>query len=202
MLAELVTLDHLRGLANELAYDLSLGDRRRSDMGLVEASPDGVEGVDVDPLGEARFAAQQPFQLRAQRIGERVGESRQQHAGVGMCARQMSGAVQRDDGLTGPGRAGDARWPGVVAFHHLPLLWVQEDGPFLPGKSRARCSSSIFAMTRKRRSASGCSKGVAAGVAGREHARLAAGRQFEQCFGGFGGQVVRQRRAACPRLRS
>lgn len=103
MLAELVALDRVRGLADKLADDLSPGDLRRADMGLVQPDTDGVEGVNVDPLGEARFTAQQSFELRAQRIGERVGESGQQHAGIGMRARKMSGAVQRDDGLASAG---------------------------------------------------------------------------------------------------
>jgi hypothetical protein len=34
-----------------------------------------------------------------------VGESCQQHAGIWMCAGQISGAVQRDDCLAGSGRA-------------------------------------------------------------------------------------------------
>ena len=51
-----------------------------------------------------------------------------------MRARQMGGPVQRHDGLAGAGRTGDARRTGVVALDPLPLLGMQEDGPFLPGE--------------------------------------------------------------------
>ena len=44
----------------------------------------------------------------------------------------MSGAVQRDDGLAGARRAGDARRAGVVALDPFPLLGMQEDRPLLP----------------------------------------------------------------------
>ena len=33
----------------------------------------------------------------------RVGEGRQQHAGIWMCTRQMSSPMQCDNGLAGPG---------------------------------------------------------------------------------------------------
>ena len=58
MLAELVTPDRTCRLAHEFGYDLAVGNCRLSDMRLVEPNTDGVERVNVDPLGEARFAAQ------------------------------------------------------------------------------------------------------------------------------------------------
>ena len=60
---------------------------------------DGVERVDVDPLGETRLAAEQPLQLGVQRVRQRVGERRQQHAGIGLRSRQDDRPVQGDDGL-------------------------------------------------------------------------------------------------------
>ena len=99
MQAELVTADGTRGLSHQFAHDLAAGNRRLPDMRLVEPKTDGIERVNVDPLGEARFIAQQSFQLGLQRIRQRVGEGRQQDSGVGIRARQMSGPVQCHDGL-------------------------------------------------------------------------------------------------------
>ena len=101
MQAELVAAHGTRGLLHQLAHDLAAGNRRLPDVRLVEPQTDGVERVNVDPLRETRFIAQQPLQLGLQRIRQRVGERRQQHAGVGMRARQMGGPVQRHDGLAG-----------------------------------------------------------------------------------------------------
>jgi hypothetical protein len=67
---------------------------------LVEPKANGVKRVNINPFREARFIAQQPLQLGLQRIRKRIGKGRQQDAGVGMHTRQMSGAVQRDYGLT------------------------------------------------------------------------------------------------------
>ena len=132
MQAELVAAHGARSLLHQLAHYLAAGDRRRPDVRLVEPKTDGIERVNINPFRETRLIAQQPLQLGLQRIRQRVGESRQQDAGVGMRARQMGGTVQRHDGLACAGRTGDARRAGVVALHPLPLLGVQEDRPLLP----------------------------------------------------------------------
>ena len=65
-------------------------------------------------------------------MGERVGEGRQQHPRPGVGSGEMGGAMQRDDGLAGPGRARDAGGPGEIAGDERRLRGMQEDGPFLP----------------------------------------------------------------------
>ena len=82
--AELVAANVGGGLLQQIANHVAAGDGRRADVGLVEPQPNGVQRMNVDPLGETRFACQQPPELRLQGIGERVGESRQQDAGVGI----------------------------------------------------------------------------------------------------------------------
>ena len=192
MQAELVAADGIRGLLHQLAHDLAAGNRRRPDVRLVEPQADGVERVNIDPLRETRLTAQQPLQLGLQRIRQRVGEGRQQDAGVGMRARQMGGPVQRHDGLACARRTGDARRPGVVALHPLPLLGVQEDRPLLPReiegalqlldvRHHAEAALGIGMIERIRRRHGGL-----------RHARLATGRQFQQRLRRLGGQMVGQ----------
>lgn len=90
-----------RGLCHQLADDLTAGNRRLSDVRLVEPETDRVERVNIHPLRETRFVAEQSLQLGVQCVRQRVGEGGEQDAGVGMCACQMSGSVQCDDGLAG-----------------------------------------------------------------------------------------------------
>jgi hypothetical protein len=50
MLAELVTTYRFRAIADEVAYNLTVGYCRRSDVRLVEPKANGVERVNVDSL--------------------------------------------------------------------------------------------------------------------------------------------------------
>jgi hypothetical protein len=59
MLAELVTTYRFRALADEVAYNPTVGDCRRADVRLVEPKANGVERVNVDPLSEARGRRQE-----------------------------------------------------------------------------------------------------------------------------------------------
>ena len=81
---------------------------------------------------KTRLAAEQSLQLGLQRIGQSVGERRQQNAGVGIRARQIDGPMQCDDRLARSGGTGHARRAGVVTFDPLPLLRVQEHSPLFP----------------------------------------------------------------------
>jgi integrase len=69
----------MRGIAHQFAYHLPVRNRRLPDMSFVEPKTDGVERVNVDPLREAGFIAQQAFELRAQRTGQCVRERRAEY---------------------------------------------------------------------------------------------------------------------------
>ena len=163
-----------------------------ADVRLVEPQADGVERVNVDPLRQARLAAQQPLQLGVQRVGQRVGEGGQQDAGVGMRARQMRGPVQRDDGLARARRTGDAGRAGVVALHPLPLLGVQEDRPLLPREIEGALQLLDIGHHAEAALGVGMVERVRLRRHGLRHARLAAGRQFQQRLRRLGRQVVGQ----------
>jgi len=49
-----------------------------------------------------------------------------------MGARQIGGAVQRNDCLAGTGRAGYASRTGEIVLYYLPLIGVEKDGPLVP----------------------------------------------------------------------
>jgi hypothetical protein len=134
MLSELVAAHRAGSFADQLAHGLGIRNARRADMRLVKPKPNGIERMDVDPFREARFIAQEPLELGEQRVREGVGESGQQDPGIGMRACQVRYPVQRDDGLAGPGRAGDARRTGVVALDHVSLVRVEENRPLVPGE--------------------------------------------------------------------
>ena len=109
-----------------------------------------------------------------------------------MCASQMSSAVQRDDCLAGPGRAGDARWSGVVALDHLPLVGMQEDGPFLPREIERTLQFLDVPHHTEAAQGVGMIKGCRRDCDGLRHPRLPTCRQFQEGLGSLGGQVVRQ----------
>jgi hypothetical protein len=46
-------------------------------VGLVEAQAERVEGMDINAFGEARLVADQPLQLRLQRVGQLLTEWQQ-----------------------------------------------------------------------------------------------------------------------------
>ena len=105
MLTELVTTDRFPGFSNKITHKLPLCDCRCADMRLVEPQPDGVERIDVDPLGQSRLVAQEPLELGPQGAGERVGEGRQQDTSVRVGAGEIRSPMQCDNGLAGAGRA-------------------------------------------------------------------------------------------------
>jgi hypothetical protein len=67
--------------------------RPSPDVRFVEPQTNGVERVDINSFHETRFAAEKPPQFGLQRVRQRVREGRQQDAGVGVRARQMSRPV-------------------------------------------------------------------------------------------------------------
>ena len=160
------------------------------------------ERVNINPFREARFIAQQSLQLGLQRIRQRVGERRQQDAGVGVRARQIGGPMQRNDGLARACRAGDTRRAGIVAFHPLALLGVQEDCPLLPGEIEG-----AFQFLHIRHDAEpplgiGMIEGIGHRHGWLEHTGLATRRQFQQRLRSLGWQVLGQDQQACPPLPS
>ncbi len=69
---------------------------------------------------------------------------------------------------------------------------MQEDGPLLPGK--VECPLQLFHIRHDAEAALGIGmvKGIGRHHHGLRHAGLAPGCQFQQGFGGLGGQVVGQ----------
>ena len=104
----------------------------RPDHALVEAASEGVEGLDVDPLGELRLVADEPAQPGAQRVGQGVREGGEQDASVGVPACERHRAVECHDGLPGPRRAGNPGGAREVALDQPSLLGVEEDRPLVP----------------------------------------------------------------------
>src|SRR5260370_27207736 len=88
--------------------------------------------MDLDAPSYLRLIAYQLSQPRLERVGQGFRESRQQYPRLRVAARQGDCAMQRDDGLAGPGRPGDSSRPGVAAFDELPLRRMQKDRPFFP----------------------------------------------------------------------
>ena len=88
--------------------------------------------MDFEPLRHTRLVTDQPLDVGAKRMRERLRERRQKDAAVRIRPRQMDGAVQRDDGLPRAGGTGHASRPGVVVGDELTLLGVQEDRPLVP----------------------------------------------------------------------
>ena len=190
--AEFVAANVGGGLLHQIANHVAFGDGRRTDVGLVEALPNGVERMHVDTLGQTRFARQQPPELRLEGIGERIGEGRQQNAGVGVGPGEKRRAMQGDDGLPRARRSGHPHWPGVVPFDQLALVGMEKDRPLLPREVQ---SALELLHIRHQTEPALCVRvleRIYRSWGGRWRARLAAGRQFQQRLGGFGGQMVGQ----------
>ena len=112
---------------------LTFGDQgRRPEVRLVEAPADAAHRVHLQPLGDAGLVVDQAPEPHAQRVRQRVGEGGEEDAGIGMRAGEMNGAVERHDGLSGAGRAGDAGRAAVCVLHDSALRRMQEDRPLLP----------------------------------------------------------------------
>ena len=159
-------------------------------VGRVEVSPDATHRVHLKTLGDLRLVPDEPPETRPQRGDQRIRERREQHAALRMCARQMHRPMERHDGLAGTGRARDTRRAAVLPFDELPLGWVQEDGPLLPGvvqgplqrlhvrhhpeaALRVRMCERIGARHRRRRAV-----------------RRTAGRKLQQRLGGLARQMI------------
>ena len=63
----------------------------------VEVVAQAAERLNVDPLSHGRLGPDQHPQLVFQRIRQRLRESRQEHPGARMGAREVDGAVQCND---------------------------------------------------------------------------------------------------------
>ena len=62
----------------------------------MEPAGNGLQRVDVDALTKAGLGPDQPRQLDAQRARQRIGESRQKDARLGVDARQVRRACASD----------------------------------------------------------------------------------------------------------
>ncbi len=99
--------------------------------------------------------------------------------------------MNRDNGLPRSGRTGHSRRTGVVAFNELPLLRMQEDRPFVPGRiQRLRQfvdagddAEPALRIRMRKRVGRRCNP---------RHLRCAAGGQLQHRFHGFGRQVGSQ----------
>ena len=136
------------------------------------------------------------------RVRQRVGENGEEHPRFGMGAGQMHGAVQRHNGLARAGGAGDAGWPGVVALHPLALFGMQEDRPFLPREiegalefldvrhhTEAALGVGMIKRIRDRRGRLSYPRLATRGL---QNTRFATRSEFQEGFGRFSGQAVRQ----------
>ena len=161
--------------------------------------------VNVDPLGETRLVADQPLQLGLAARSRACRRTSSAVRGRPDCvAREMDGAVQRDDGLAGAGGAGDARRAAVVALDPAARCsgW-RKTVHFSHGESSAR---SQFLDVGHRRGSGAGRPDAANGSAGRDAAAAAsrgraAGGEFEQRLGGLAGRWSARSKQACPRWR-
>ena len=99
---------------------------------LVQADAEVAHRVDFEPLRHTRLVANQPLDVGAKRMRERLRERRKKNAAVRIRPCQMDGAVQRNDCLPRAGGTCDASRPGVFVGDQLTLLGVQEDRPLVP----------------------------------------------------------------------
>ena len=163
-------------------------------MRRVQLVADGVDRVHLDALGESRLVADQPLQPRLQRVGQRVGERRQQHPRIrvarapGTTARCSATIV-----LPVPAEPGDARRAGIVALDPLRAApGCRKTVHFSHGKferalqlldighhAEAPLRVGMVERVRRRRPAHG-TRGVAAR------------RELQQRLGGLGRQVIGQ----------
>lgn len=72
---------------------------------LVEAAADGVEGMDFEAFGEARFIVNERAEFVPESVGEGFGECGEQDPGIGLGTGEEDCAMERDDGFAGT-RAG------------------------------------------------------------------------------------------------
>ncbi len=166
-------------------------DPRRPNLRLIQTMPQARQGMNFETFGNTRLAAEQPLQADAERSRQRFGEGREQHAPLRVRPSQVSGAMNRDNGLPRSGRTGHSRRTGVVAFNELPLLRMQEDRPFVPGRiQRLRQfvdagddAEPALRIRMRKRVGRRCNP---------RHLRCAAGGQLQHRFHGFGRQVGSQ----------
>jgi hypothetical protein len=179
-------------LAHHFADHFAAGNGRRPDVRLVETKTDAVERMNVDTFRKAWFVIQQPPQLGVQGAGQRVGEGRQQHPGIGMRAREKRRPMQGDDGLARSRRAGNPRRPGVVALDPLPLFGVQKDRPLFPRVIESALQFLDVAHDAEAALRVRMVEGVGGYRRCCRHPRFAARRQFQQGLGRLGRQMVGQ----------
>ena len=105
-----------------------------SEVRLVKTNRERFERMHIDALSKPWLAADQSIELGLERMGKRIGKSRQKHSRLRVCARHMHRAVQRNDGFSGARRAGNTSRSRIVPIHPLTLLRVKKYRPFFPGK--------------------------------------------------------------------
>ena len=164
---------------------------RPTEVRAVETASDIAHRSDFKAFGDLRLAGDQLRQPSAQRVRERRGERRQEHAGIRVRTGQVDRAVQRHDGLAGTRRSRYARRAVEAPFHHLPLRRMQEDRPLLPRVFQ--CPLQLFLVGHDPEAALRVGMGVRVSVRGRARRplRRAAGGKCQQSFGGLSGEVIR-----------
>jgi len=152
--SELVTLDGLRGLAQQLDRRFAAGGARAlADVHPVKPLTDCGERMHVDPAPPSRgWLLTSRFNRVCNALGQRIRKTSsagfgrrdsRERGGTARCRATMVFPVPAEP--ENPGR------PVVIAFHPLPLLGMQEDRPFSPRENPGRGpSSSAPAITRKR----------------------------------------------------
>ena len=83
----------------------------RTELRLVKSKPQGAHRVHLEAFEHARLVPDQPLDVGAQRVGQRLRERREQNAAVRHRARQVNGAMKSDDRLASARGARHARWP-------------------------------------------------------------------------------------------
>lgn len=163
--------------------------REGGDVRLTERLPIQViggagHGLDRDPGGNCRFAANKAFEAQAQRPSQRLGKGGKQHPATGIGAREMDRPMKGDDGLAGAGRAGDSGGAGIAAGDDVPLGRVKEHRPAVPREVES--AAEFVHIVQQAETALGV--GMGEGVGGRRRGsdrgdgRFLAHRQAEELF--------------------
>ena len=192
MLTELVVAERAGRFFHQFAQHFAAGDRRLSNVSLVEPKADGVERVNVDPFCQTRFARQAVASAWSERIRQRVGERRQQDTGVGMSPRQdgRRDATPRwscpypPNQRPAPGHCSRARPIPVVRGAGRPSTSPTENRARAATPRRSSSRGSGAERRGDRRDSPPLRRLGARGLAAR--------RQFQQRLRSLGGQMIGQ----------
>ena len=90
------------------------------------------------------------------------------------------------------GGAGNSRRAGVIAFHPLPLLGMEKNSPFFPGKIERALQFLYIGHHAEAALRIRMIEGIRRCRRGLRHAGFAAGCQLQKRFRCFGGTMISQ----------